>query len=102
MIGSKVTAILLEGEFCLLVESHREGSAPAACAAGLFYGSFVCDLSLGWFVSSSISSPQFLPSEWSGGVEFSEGEGGMAVDWWRIKQPRGSGVVYPPMPESHQ
>ena len=24
------------GEFCLLVELHREGSAPAACAAGLF------------------------------------------------------------------
>ena len=24
------------GRFCLLVELHREGSAPAACAAGLF------------------------------------------------------------------
>ena len=24
------------GEFCLLAELHREGSAPAACAAGLF------------------------------------------------------------------
>ena len=24
------------GGFCLLVELHREGSAPAACAAGLF------------------------------------------------------------------
>ena len=23
-------------DFCLLVELHREGSAPAACAAGLF------------------------------------------------------------------
>ena len=34
-IGSKVTAILLMGRFCLLVELHREGSAPAACAAGL-------------------------------------------------------------------
>ena len=32
--GSKVTAILLKG---LLVELHREGSAPAAWAAGLFY-----------------------------------------------------------------
>ena len=35
-IGSKVTAILLKGSFCLLVELHQEGSAPAACAAGLF------------------------------------------------------------------
>ena len=34
--GSKVTAILLNGEFCPLVKLHREGSAPAACAAGLF------------------------------------------------------------------
>ena len=34
--GSKVTAILLKGGFCLLGELHREGSAPAACAAGLF------------------------------------------------------------------
>ena len=34
--GSKVTAILLNGGFCPLVELHREGSAPAACAAGLF------------------------------------------------------------------
>ena len=33
--GLKVTAILLKG-FSLLVEHHREGSAPAACAAGLF------------------------------------------------------------------
>ena len=24
------------GELCLLVKLHREGSAPAACAAGLF------------------------------------------------------------------
>ena len=37
--GSKVTAILHQkkGGMCLLVELHREGSAPAACAAGLFY-----------------------------------------------------------------
>ena len=34
--GSKVTAILLNAGFCPLVELHREGSAPAACAAGLF------------------------------------------------------------------
>ena len=34
--GSKVTAILLNGGFCPLVELHREGSAPTACAAGLF------------------------------------------------------------------
>ena len=35
--GSKVTAIFQNGEFCPLVELHREGSAPAACAAGLFF-----------------------------------------------------------------
>ena len=34
--GSKVTVILLNGGFFPLVELHREGSAPAACAAGLF------------------------------------------------------------------
>ena len=28
------------GGFCLLVELHREGSAPAACAAGLFFRMF--------------------------------------------------------------
>ena len=38
MSGSKVTAILMEGKFCLLVELHQEGSAPAVCAAGLFLG----------------------------------------------------------------
>ena len=37
--GSKVTAILLNGGFCPLVELHWEGSAPAACAAGLFLSS---------------------------------------------------------------
>ena len=36
--GSKVTAILLNGGFCPLVELHREGSAHAACATGLFLG----------------------------------------------------------------
>ena len=40
MIGSKVPAILLEGDICLLVLMHLEGSAPAACAVGLFYKSF--------------------------------------------------------------
>ena len=34
--GSKVTIILLKGEFCLLVELHQKGSALSACAAGLF------------------------------------------------------------------
>ena len=34
--GLKVMSILLKSGFCLLVELHREGSAPAACAAGLF------------------------------------------------------------------
>ena len=38
--GSKVTAILLNGGFCPLVDLHREGSAPAACAAGLFFLKF--------------------------------------------------------------
>ena len=37
--GSKVTAILLNGWICLLVELHWEGSAPASCAAGLFVNS---------------------------------------------------------------
>jgi hypothetical protein len=35
--SSKVTAIFLNGGFCPLVELHREGCAPAACAAGLFF-----------------------------------------------------------------
>ena len=37
--GSKVMAILLKGWNLpiALVELHRKGSAPAACAAGLFY-----------------------------------------------------------------
>ena len=29
------------GGFCLLVELHREGSVPAACAAGLFYSAIL-------------------------------------------------------------
>ena len=32
----KVLVISLKGGFCLLVELHRGGSAPTACAAGLF------------------------------------------------------------------
>ena len=44
--GSKVTAILVRGRFCLLMELHREGSAPAACAAGLFY--IESDICNGW------------------------------------------------------
>ena len=35
-IGSKVTAIFVNGGFYLGVELHWEGSAPAGCAAGLF------------------------------------------------------------------
>ena len=34
--GSKVMVILLKGGFGLLLELHGKGSAPAACAAGLF------------------------------------------------------------------
>ena len=34
--GSKLTAIFLNGGFCPMVELYQEGSAPAACAAGLF------------------------------------------------------------------
>ena len=34
--GLKVTAILIKGGCCLLVKLHREGSAPAASAAGFF------------------------------------------------------------------
>ena len=36
IIGAKVTAILLIGLICPLVQLHREWSAPTACAAGLF------------------------------------------------------------------
>ena len=36
MSGSKVTAILLKQWILPIGELHREGSAPAACAAGLF------------------------------------------------------------------
>ena len=35
-IGSQVTVILVNGGFYLVVELHREGSAPAACSAGWF------------------------------------------------------------------
>ena len=34
-IGSKVSTILVKGGFYLGVDLHQEGSAPAACAAGL-------------------------------------------------------------------
>ena len=41
--GPKVTVILLKVGFGLLVDVHREGSAPAACAAGLIrYFSILC------------------------------------------------------------
>ena len=36
-IGSKVTAILMNGWILLLVELHWEGSASAACAAGFIF-----------------------------------------------------------------
>ena len=36
--GSKVTAILLKGWILPIGGVHREGSAPVACAAGLFFG----------------------------------------------------------------
>ena len=40
-IGSKETAILLNGWILpSVVELHQEGSAPAACAAGLFWSFF--------------------------------------------------------------
>ena len=39
---SKVTAVLLNGGFCPLVDHNREGSAPAACAADLFH--FFCPI----------------------------------------------------------
>ena len=41
IIGSKGTAILVDGGFCLPVELHLEGSAPAACAAGLLLSNTV-------------------------------------------------------------
>ena len=33
---SEVKVILLDGGICLLIDFHREGSAPVACGAGLF------------------------------------------------------------------
>ena len=44
--GSKVMAILV-GRFCLLVELHWEGSASAACAAGLFLKPFPYNMTTG-------------------------------------------------------
>ena len=35
-------AICWMGGFCLLVELHREGSAPAVCRAGFFLSKFSC------------------------------------------------------------
>ena len=40
------------GGFCLLVELHQEGSAPAACAAGLFFYVLHCF----WFMSKDFPS----------------------------------------------
>ena len=58
--GSKVTAVLLKGWICLLVELHRGRSAPAACAAGLFFLKYIPHIwqligfNAGWHVISYI------------------------------------------------
>ena len=36
IIGTKVMAVLLKGWIMPFVKLHQEGSAPAACALGLF------------------------------------------------------------------
>ena len=37
LLNQKLWRFCWMGGFCLLVELHQEGSAPAACAAGLFH-----------------------------------------------------------------
>ena len=37
LMHSKVMGILVKGGFYLGVELHRDGYAPTACAAGLFF-----------------------------------------------------------------
>ena len=69
MKGIKIALLVQElrrfcwiGGLCLLVELHREGSAPAACAAGLF-----------WFTThwknitaiGTILSKSTLPQTWT-------------------------------------
>ena len=62
IIGSKVTAILLKGGFCLLVELHWGGSVPAACAPTQASLDIVAKLSniyhlFGALFSTSLSVP---------------------------------------------
>ena len=52
-IGSKVKEFCWNGEFCLLVELHQKGSAPAGWASDLFYYFFHASMVwsvLLWFV----------------------------------------------------
>ena len=63
LIGSKVMAILVNGGFYLLVELHREGLAPAACAAivitnfiEIFICFFYCQFVIGSVLSAIYSS----------------------------------------------
>ena len=53
----KLRPFYWRGGFCPLVELHWEGSAPAACAAGLFTIIWVCLLTLNSF--ESIWPPPF-------------------------------------------
>ena len=48
--------------FCLLVELPREGSVPAACAAGLFniFDNIICFDNCGIFVDPSYFTKPFL------------------------------------------
>ena len=50
------------GGFCPLVELHREGSAPAACAAGLFYGSDLNRFMNSGFDENTKSNLKLYPS----------------------------------------
>ena len=42
------------GGFCLLVKLHREWSAPAACAAGLFNSIIVTDVPFKALIATTV------------------------------------------------
>ena len=62
-VGQKIRPFYLRGGFGLLVELHREGSDPAACAAGLFSNSLQIDSSQIYLLifRSQIDSYLYLP-----------------------------------------
>ena len=56
-IGSKVTAILVNGGFYLGVELHREGSVPAVCSAGLLCKDVHLDLLIDGLKCNGLTLP---------------------------------------------